>query len=135
MAYNDLWARRLRERQAKLGKKNPDMVAATGIPTRTYSNYPRGEREPDFDTLLKICRVLRTTPNYILLEDEPEPLSPAEIRLVEIYRNLTDEQRSTFERVVSSFRAESPLSPSSRQPPLTLDAAPEAPATPKKRIA
>ena len=32
----------------------------------TYRHYERGEAEPDYETLERICRLLRVTPNDLL---------------------------------------------------------------------
>jgi hypothetical protein len=36
---------------------------------RRYGHYVRGTREPDFQTLLRICSVLGVTPNDLLVAD------------------------------------------------------------------
>jgi len=38
------------------------------LPERTYANYASGIREPDYETLIRICARLGVTPNELLLE-------------------------------------------------------------------
>lgn len=63
---------RLRARAAELRLSDAEVARrvfpgrAVGSAERRYSNYVTNQREPDFETLLKICNVLQTTPNYLL---------------------------------------------------------------------
>ena len=45
------------------------------ISPKRYSNYIKDDREPDFETLLKICDVLKITPNQVFSID-PLPNDP-----------------------------------------------------------
>jgi transcriptional regulator with XRE-family HTH domain len=56
----------LRTRGEQLGLSDSEIARRIGISQSRYSNYTRGIREPHFDTLARICRVLHTTPNELL---------------------------------------------------------------------
>jgi transcriptional regulator with XRE-family HTH domain len=87
----DLFARRLRERARELHLSDAEVARRAGLAERRYGHYVRGTREPDFETLLRICVVLDVTPNALLMADDRA--RPAEhdrllSRLVATARNL-----------------------------------------------
>ena len=51
---------------------NAEVARRCGIEERTYANYCSGKREPDLDTLLRICHKMGVTPNDLLLGDETQ---------------------------------------------------------------
>lgn len=63
----ELFTKRLRERARQLGLADAEVARRAGLAERRYGHYARGTREPDFATLLRICTVLDTTPNDLLL--------------------------------------------------------------------
>jgi len=67
----DLFAKRLRERARQLELSDAEVARRAGLSERRYGHYVRGVREPDFGTLLRICRALDLTPNDLLLPDTP----------------------------------------------------------------
>lgn len=44
-----------------------DFAAALGIDAYRYRHYERGRSEPDFEILLRMCAILQTTPDFLLL--------------------------------------------------------------------
>lgn len=69
----------LRQRAQELGLTDSEVARRVGISQSRYANYVKDAREPDYTTLVRICRVLGTTPNAVLgfaasipLEDEAE---------------------------------------------------------------
>lgn len=52
-----------RRRARQLGWSDAAVARRVGIQPRRYSNYVNDEREPDFATLIEICRVLDLAPN------------------------------------------------------------------------
>lgn len=44
-----------------------DFALSLGIEPATYRAYERGEAEPNFSTLLRICQLLDISPNDLLL--------------------------------------------------------------------
>lgn len=56
----------MRKRAQDLGLSDAEVARRVEISPRRYSHYVNGERQPDYELLLKICNVLQTTPNQIL---------------------------------------------------------------------
>ncbi|MDO8606153.1 MAG: helix-turn-helix transcriptional regulator [Phaeospirillum sp.] len=57
---------KLRERAQVLGLSDTEVARRVGLSQSRYANYVLGKREPDFGTLVKICFVLGTSPNYLI---------------------------------------------------------------------
>jgi transcriptional regulator with XRE-family HTH domain len=85
----ELLSSRLRERARELKLSNAEVARRAGLGERRYGNYVSGAREPDFATLLRICRVLDVTPNDLLLPDRVEP---------------ADEEAALLSRVVAAAK-------------------------------
>src|SRR5262245_25539906 len=69
----DMFATNLRKRARELGVSNAEVGRRTGLTERRYGNYVTGRREPDLATLVRIARVLLTTPNALLgVNDDAE---------------------------------------------------------------
>lgn len=63
---NGGWGSRLKARARELGLSDAAVARALGMAQRRYSAYANETREPDFATLARICRILRTSPDAIL---------------------------------------------------------------------
>ncbi len=64
--------KRLRERAAELGLSDSEVARRLDMSQARYHNYVAETAEPDLGSLLRICRVLSTTPDSILgLGDTP----------------------------------------------------------------
>lgn len=62
----ELFGKKLRERAKELGLTDADVARQSGLTERRYGNYVTGRRQPDFITLLNICKTLKASPNYLL---------------------------------------------------------------------
>lgn len=62
MNFND----RLREQRLEKNLTQKEVAALLGVSTTCYSGYEQGYREPDFKTLIKICKVLNVSADYLL---------------------------------------------------------------------
>lgn len=62
---------RLRERARELGLADATVAERLGLSQQRYHNYVSDQTEPDYDTLLRICRALDTTPNAVLGTEPP----------------------------------------------------------------
>lgn len=61
---------RLREQRTEKNYKQKDLAEMIGVSVTCYAGYEQGYREPDFKTLVKICRALKVSSDYLLgLED------------------------------------------------------------------
>ena len=66
------------------GLTQAEVAEAAGLSDRTYADIERGTVNMRIETLLRICRALRITPNDILTEDS----APNPIRQDELLRKL-----------------------------------------------
>lgn len=66
----DLFSDNLRKRAAELGVSHAEIARRANLSERRYGNYVSGRREPDLATLVRIARVLETTPNALLGFDD-----------------------------------------------------------------
>jgi len=61
------FAERLKAAREKAGYESAQQFAgAIGLEPHTYRKYERGQSEPNFETLARICEVLDVTPNHLL---------------------------------------------------------------------
>ncbi len=58
----------LKTRAKELGMSDAEVARQCGWSPERYGSYARDRTEPDFKSLMAICRVLRTTPNRLLSE-------------------------------------------------------------------
>lgn len=56
----------LRRRARELDLTDAEVARRAGLSPRRYGNYVTGDREPDLQTLVRICKVLTTTPDQVL---------------------------------------------------------------------
>ena len=62
---------RLRELRLEKGLRLKDVAEAMGVTLRTISNYEAGIREPSLDMLIKLCKFLEVSSDYLMgLSDE-----------------------------------------------------------------
>lgn len=62
----DGFGRALRQRASEIGLSDAEVARRAGLDEGRYGNYVRDAREPDLATLVKISRVLATTPDALL---------------------------------------------------------------------
>jgi transcriptional regulator with XRE-family HTH domain len=61
------FAERLRKARLAAGYKSAASFAGVlSLEEATYRKYERGASEPSYDTLVRICELLDTTPNHLL---------------------------------------------------------------------
>jgi len=58
--------KRLRERARQLNLSDAEVARRAGLNERRYGHYVTGMREPNLETLVRICAVLEITPNEVL---------------------------------------------------------------------
>lgn len=91
---------RLRSRAKELGFSNAEVARRAGLSERRYGFYVTGDREPDLSTLLRICKVLSTTPNVLLGVSEDGKEGSNRAALIERLRVAS---RSLSERDLQSL--------------------------------
>ena len=57
-------------RAKELDLTDAEVARRAGLSPRRYGNYVTGDREPDLQTLVRICKVLATTPDQLLGFDD-----------------------------------------------------------------
>ena len=57
---------RLRDRARELGLADATVAERLGLSQQRYHNYTSDQTEPDYETLLRICRALAIEPNTAL---------------------------------------------------------------------
>lgn len=62
----EIFGKRLRARARELSLTDSEVARRAGLTERRYAHYVKGTREPDMATLVRVCRVLNTTPNDLL---------------------------------------------------------------------
>jgi transcriptional regulator with XRE-family HTH domain len=63
---NNKFAQKLKELRIEKNVRQHELANILGISARAVSFYENGERECDFDTLIKICKYFNVTTDYIL---------------------------------------------------------------------
>ena len=69
------FGRALRARARELDLADAEVARRVGLSQSRYANYVMGIRQPDFDTLLKICQVLDSSPDELLGYRPRQPAS------------------------------------------------------------
>ncbi len=91
--------REVRKQQELSMKKLGEMV---GVAESTISQYERGIRQPDLETILKISNALNVTVGYLIGDDEqkenPAVPSDSEVdaRIWERWEQLTEQEKQSF---------------------------------------
>lgn len=61
------FGKRLKSAREKAGYDSAQRFAhMLGLEPPTYRKYERGEAEPNFETLTRMCELLKITPNHLL---------------------------------------------------------------------
>lgn len=67
VAIMKTFSSQLRKARAAAGFKSAQQFAGTlGMEPHAYRKYERGESEPNYETLTRICELLKITPNDLL---------------------------------------------------------------------
>ena len=70
-----------------------DLAHEINMSPSTLANYVQGSRSPDYETLMAIARHFNVTTDYLLGYELGEANDPKEMKLMQIFRSLTSEQR------------------------------------------
>lgn len=79
-----IFSLRLRQRAKDLGLSDAEVARRCGLTERRYAHYVGGSREPDLETLVRICTVLAVTPNDLLLEAHGRQLEEREAEIARL---------------------------------------------------
>ncbi len=83
---------RLRACVQEIGLTDTEVARRLGISQQRFANYVAGRHRPDYDTLIRICRVLGTRPDRLLGFEETE--SAADTDDARLYRRVCAAARS-----------------------------------------
>lgn len=110
------FARRLRAAVQAKGMSDIGVADELGVGQSRFANYAAGTREPDFDMLARICRILETTPNELLgweksVADSPGRLvavlpqvrNPEEQAMLNVFRDLDGDARKAWTELMRGF--------------------------------
>lgn len=85
---------RIKSKMKELNLRQKDICDQTGIAKSAMSNYMNGNRIPDTETILKICKSLNTSIEWILTGKKMSSnanLSEEELNLIQAYREVSPE--------------------------------------------
>lgn len=92
---------RLKQARKALNLTQEDVARlCPGMGQTRLGNYERGIREPDVETLCKLARVLKVSVADLLDEERP---SLEEVHILDMFRSMDAENRSTVTKVVEKF--------------------------------
>jgi transcriptional regulator with XRE-family HTH domain len=127
--------KRLRVRARVLGLSDAEVARRLGLGATRYANHVNGTREPDFTTFLRICQVLKTTPNDLLGASETQTSIPSADALhhrIEIATRAMDVQ--TLLVATEVLEALAQRTPGRRRGAACHRAAPHPAGPPRRRI-
>ena len=73
-----------------------DLAHEINMSPSTLANYVQGSRSPDYETLMAVARHFNVTTDYLLGFELGSVDDQKEMKLVQIFRSLTPEQREIF---------------------------------------
>ena len=80
---NRVIAERIAARRKQLGKSQAQLAEDINITKQAVSNYEKGLRTPDFETLDNLAEALHTTLGYLIGADAADPAQQAREELAE----------------------------------------------------
>lgn len=102
---NEHLFQRLADERERLGFTQEQMAKAGGVAKRTYCNYETGDREPPSSLISKL-KAVGADIGYLLFgvrELDSLGVSPSEERLINLYRQMSDESKNALEAVAISL--------------------------------
>lgn len=91
---------RLRATREKLGLKQNEAALKIGVKNNTLSSYESGDRQPDYNTLIKIADLYEVSTEYLLRGKENKQSSKEESNNLFFFdmEGLTDEEIEDIKR-------------------------------------
>ncbi len=84
------------------GMTQMELAEAAGLSDRTYADIERGTANMRVETLLRICRALRITPNDLLVDEADEDAMDSQ-QLLERLEKCTQNNRNAALRLLDTF--------------------------------
>lgn len=91
----DVFASRLRELRYEKNWRQGDLAAHSGVSQADVSRYERGERAPTGESLMKLCRALDCTMDYLVFEKATRRrLTEQELQRLDLVNTCLEMQES-----------------------------------------
>lgn len=88
----DIIGKRVRTYRKQAGMTQGKLAEKAGMDTNNVSRIERGISTPTLESLVKICNVLKVTPNDLLLESYNAPTVSLKIEISNLLEGLTNEE-------------------------------------------
>ena len=101
---------RIRDLRSARGMQQADLAKELSVSRVSISRYETGERDPDIETILRLCDIFGCTSDYLLGRSAaPTPeLDPQEEAMLLAWRRATPEIRAIVETALSPYREDVP---------------------------
>lgn len=104
-----MFCENLKKTREKLGITGRSIALQLHIAPATYSGWEHGTREPSFEMLVQLCRILDVSADYLLgLEEDPAGRNPLFGVTVprSAYDDLPDQAREELDRYANYLRSQ-----------------------------
>lgn len=95
-------ANRIRELRTDRDWTQQDLADKIGTTKQAVSQYERGVRNPDLDTVLILCDIFNVSADYLLGRSPvvPRLVDTAEMRIIDKYRRLSKPEQAMVNRML-----------------------------------
>lgn len=110
-----MFSETLRELRQRSKLKQDQIAEILNIPCRTYGSWERNERQPDFETLLKIADFFQVSTDYLLgrvpmtvevKKETPPPIGDDEMQLTFVLDDAPKDENDLEIRIRDLIRSE-----------------------------
>ena len=103
---------RIKDLRLSAHMKQRDLAELLKCTPVSVSRYETGERDPDIETILRLCDIFGCTADYLLgRSTRPDPeLSPEEEQLLAAYANASDEIRENIDHMLERYKKDDTVS-------------------------
>ena len=84
-----------------MGLTQSEVAEKAGISDRTYADIERGTVNMRVETLLRICNVLKITPNEILLNEKDEEITAENI--TDLLVSISPKERKAVLKILEAY--------------------------------
>jgi len=110
-----MFSERLKALRNKLKIDRKEICEKLGVALTTYSNYENNNREPDFDTLIKLAKYFNVTTDYLLgitdirncyecrENNAEDKLTQDEEKVIQLYRKLSERNKGKAELLIEQL--------------------------------
>ena len=85
----------------KTGMTQADVAEKAGISDRTYADIERGSVNMRVETLIRICNVLKITPNEILSDEKEQEITTENI--TELLNSISSKERKAVFKLLEAY--------------------------------